>query len=201
MLIKRGAEAEIRLIRWYDRNAISKLRLSKPYRNSILDNAIRKQRTLHEVRMIHEAKKAGVTTPLIYFVDPERAEIIMQYIDGILLKNIIEQNIRLSKKMGEQVGKLHAYDIVHGDLTTSNFLLYNDRLVLIDFGLAFRTKRIEDKAVDIRLLKEVLSSAHASIYDETLRLFMEGYSQFMDIEQILKKVREIELRGRYARVV
>ncbi len=201
MLIKRGAEAEIRIIEWYGRRAISKLRLPKPYRNSILDNAIRKQRTLHEAKMIHEAKKAGVTTPLIYFLDPKNAEIIMQYIDGTLLKSIIAKKIELSRIMGEQVGRLHRYDIVHGDLTTSNFLLYNDRLVLIDFGLAFRSNRIEDKAVDIRLIKEVLSSAHATIFDDALQLFIKGYSQFMNTEQILKKVREIELRGRYARVV
>ncbi len=201
MFIKRGAEAEIRVVEWYGKRAISKMRLSTPYRNSILDNAIRKQRTLHEAKMIHEAKKAGVTTPLIYFLDPKNAEIIMQYIDGVLLKSILDKNIELSRIMGEQVGRLHKYDIVHGDLTTSNFLLYNNRLVLIDFGLAFKSNRLEDKAVDIRLIKEVLSSAHATIFDEALQLFIEGYSQFIDTEQILKKVREIEQRGRYARVV
>ena len=201
MLIKRGAEAEIRIIEWYGKKAISKLRLPKPYRNDILDNAIRKQRTLHEADMLHEAKNAGVITPLIYFLDPKRAEIIMQYIDGILLKDLIEHDIGLSKSMGEIVGRLHRNNIIHGDLTTSNFLLYNNRLVLIDFGLAFRSNRIEDKAVDIRLIKEVLSSAHASIFDEALRLFIEGYSKFMDSEKILRKVKEIEMRGRYARVV
>lgn len=200
MLLKRGAEAEIRVVEWYGRKAVSKLRLPKPYRNKILDDSIRRQRTLHEAHMLHETKKACVPTPLIYFLDP-RGEIIMQYIDGILLKNIIEEKIELSMVMGEEVGRLHTHHIVHGDLTTSNFILSKDRLVLIDFGLAFKSNRIEDKAVDIRLIKEVLSSAHASIFDEALRLFIEGYSRFINTEQILKKVKEIEARGRYARVV
>lgn len=201
MLIKRGAEAEIRLIEWYGKMAISKLRLSKPYRNSILDESIRKQRTLHEAYMLNEAKKAGVRTPSIYFLDPDASEIIMEYIDGIVLKNIISKDIELSEEMGKMVSRLHRNDIIHGDLTTSNFLLYNNRLVLIDFGLSFRSKRIEDKAVDIRLIKEVLSSAHIDIFKEAFDLFMRGYNSIYDGDKMLEKVKEIEMRGRYARVV
>ncbi len=202
MLIKRGAEAEIRLIEWYGKKAISKLRITKQYRNPILDNAIRKQRTLHEAYMLHEAKKASVSTPSIYFVDPRNAEIVMEYIDGRVVKDIITKNVELSRYIGEVVARLHMNDIIHGDLTTSNFLLYRDRLVLIDFGLSFKSKRIEDKAVDIRLIKEVLSSAHADIFDDAFRLFLEGYKGILkDIDDILKNVREIEKRGRYARVV
>jgi len=201
MLIKRGAEAEIRLVKWYDTLSISKIRIPKPYRNSILDNIIRKVRTLHEAQMLYEAKRSSVNTPSIYFVDPVNCEIIMEYIDGIVLKNIIEKDTKLSKLMGEQVGILHLNDIIHGDLTTSNFLLYNNTIILIDFGLAFRSKRIEDKAVDIRLIKEILSSAHAPLFNELFDLFLDGYSNFVNIEPILNKVKEIESRGRYARVI
>ncbi len=201
MLIKRGAEAEIRVVEWYDKIAISKIRIPKPYRNPILDNIIRRTRTLHEAQMLYEAKRSSVSTPSIYFVDPVNSEIIMEYIDGIVVKNIIEKEIRLSKLIGEQVGLLHLNDIIHGDLTTSNFLLSNNNLILIDFGLAFRSKRLEDKAVDIRVIKEILSSAHAPLFNELFDLFLEGYSNFVDIEPILTKVREIERRGRYARVV
>ncbi len=201
MLIKRGAEAEIRLVKWYDTLAISKIRIPKPYRNSILDNIIRKARTLHEAQMLYEAKRSSVNTPSVYFVDPVNCEIIMEYINGIVLKNVIEKDTKLSKLMGEQVGILHSNDIIHGDLTTSNFLLYNNTLVLIDFGLAFRSKRIEDKAVDIRLIKEILSSAHAQLFNELFDLFLDGYSNFVNIEPILNKVKEIESRGRYARVI
>jgi TP53 regulating kinase-like protein len=201
MLIKRGAEAEIRLVKWYDTLSISKIRIPKPYRNSILDNIIRKVRTLHEAQMLYEAKRSSVNTPSIYFVDPVNCEIIMEYIDGIVLKNIIEKDTKLSKLIGEQVGILHSNDIIHGDLTTSNFLLYNNTIILIDFGLAFRSKRIEDKAVDIRLIKEILSSAHAPLFNELFDLFLDGYSNFVNIEPILNKVKEIESRGRYARVI
>ena len=68
-LIKRGAEADIFSTVWDGRNAILKIRKKKPYRNSILDQKIRKQRTIRESQIISQVKSFGVPTPLIYFMD------------------------------------------------------------------------------------------------------------------------------------
>ncbi len=211
MLIKRGAEADIYLIEWYGKRAISKVRKRKQYMHEMLDREIRRKRTLHEAEMINMAKRAGVTTPLLYFVDPNNAEIVMQYIQGELARDLIHQGLDIEWMgwmMGIYTARLHARDIVHGDLTTSNFIVYdrgdNRRLVLIDFGLSFYSSRLEDKAVDIRLIKEVMSSAHADLFDELFNNFVQGYSSVVCNEytsSVLKKVREIEKRGRYARVV
>lgn len=204
MLIKKGAEADIYLIDWYGKKAIRKFRKPKNYRNKLLDEEIRKKRTLHEAEMLSSAKKAGVTTPLIYFVDPKSCEIIMQYIKGKLVRDILAKDLKLSRGMGIHTAKLHSNNIVHGDLTTSNFILYDGKLVLIDFGLSFYSDRIEDKAVDIRLIKEIMSSAHATIFKNAFDLFIKGYESVLGSSftlKILKKVSEIEKRGRYARVV
>jgi len=211
-LIKRGAEADIYLVEWYGKKAISKVRRPKQYMHHMLDREIRKKRTLHEAEMLNMAKRAMVTTPLIYFVDPLNAEIIMQYIEGYTVKDLMtNDNIEdpLLRQalidMGIYTARLHARNIIHGDLTTSNFILHNsNRLVLIDFGLAFYSSRTEDKAVDIRLIKEVMSSAHANLFNEAFRLFIDGYASVAgedNTKVLLKKVREIEQRGRYARVV
>jgi len=211
-LIKRGAEADIYLVEWYGKKAISKVRRPKQYMHHMLDKEIRKKRTLHEAEMLNMAKRAMVTTPLIYFVDPLNAEIIMQYIEGYTVKDLITNTsiedplLRQALiDMGIYTARLHARNIIHGDLTTSNFILHNsNRLVLIDFGLAFYSSRIEDKAVDIRLIKEVMSSAHANLFNEAFRLFIDGYASVAgedNTKVLLKKVREIEQRGRYARVV
>src|SRR5574341_2233444 len=162
MLVKKGAEADIYLIDWYGKKAVRKVRKPKSYRNKLLDEEIRKKRTLHEAEMLSHAKRAGVTTPIIYFVDPKSTEIIMQYIKGNLVRDILAKNLKLSRSMGIYTAKLHKNNIVHGDLTTSNFILYASKLVLIDFGLSFYSDRLEDKAVDIRLIKEIMSSAHLS---------------------------------------
>ncbi len=204
MLIKRGAEADIYLVDWYGKKAVRKVRKPKSYRNKLLDEEIRKKRTIHEAEMLSGAKRAGVTTPLIYFVDPKSTEIIMQYIKGNLVRDILAKNLKISRNMGIYTAKLHKNNIVHGDLTTSNFILYDSRLVLIDFGLSFYSDRIEDKAVDIRLIKEIMSSAHAQIFKKAFDLFMKGYESVAGpslTSNILKKVSEIEKRGRYARVV
>ena len=204
MLIKRGAEADIYLDDWYDKRAVRKIRKPKGYRNKILDMEIRIKRTLHEAEMLSDVKRAGISSPLLYFVDARNAEIVMQYIKGKLAKDLIAKNMRLCKKMGFYTAKLHANNIVHGDLTTSNFIVNDSKLVLIDFGLAYHSDRTEDKAVDIRLIKEIMSSAHASVFKEAFENFIKGYQSIAGKQltsKVVNKVAEIERRGRYARVV
>jgi TP53 regulating kinase-like protein len=97
---------------------------------------------------------------------------------------------------------LHTKSIIHGDLTTSNFIIKNNKLVLLDFGLSYYSERREDMATDIRLIKEVFASAHIDIMRAFSR-FMEGYASVMGwkkADKILENVKEIEQRGRYARI-
>jgi TP53 regulating kinase and related kinases len=201
ILIKRGAEADVYLINWYGKKAISKIRVAKAYRHNFLDHEIRRHRTIHEAIMISAAKKTGVISPFIYFIDVLHAEIIMEFIEGINVKEVVTPG--LCSKIGLYAGLLHDNNIIHGDLTTSNFII-SKKIVLIDFGLSYYSSRLEDKAVDIRLIKQVFSSAHKSIYEDAYRSFIKGYSQIAGkkkTEKILEKVMEIERRGRYARVI
>jgi len=198
-LIKKGAEADIYLIDWYGKTAISKKRSPKSYRHKSLDDEVRKYRTIHEAQIMSQAKLAGIRSPYIYFVDPSAGEIIMEFVRGENLKDALSE--RLCFKMGRYAALLHSNDIIHGDLTTSNFLKGKE-FVLLDFGLAYYSGRIEDRAVDIRLVKEVLGSAHVSIYDQALTSFIRGYTSAMGKENtsaVLENVSDIERRGRYAR--
>jgi TP53 regulating kinase-like protein len=200
-LIKKGAEADIYLTGWYGKKVISKIRISKPYRHKSLDNKIRKHRTIREAEMISAAKVAGIASPFIYFIDPLHAEIIMEFVEGNNVKQVITP--QLCSKIGIYTALLHANNIIHGDLTTSNFI-NGKRLVLLDFGLSYYSTRVEDRAVDIRLIKQVFSSAHISIYEDAYNSFMKGYSTIASksrTNKVLENVSEIEQRGRYARVV
>jgi TP53 regulating kinase-like protein len=200
-IIKKGAEADIFLVDWYKDKAISKLRTSKRYRHKVLDNIIRGRRTIHEANMLHAAKTTGIKTPFIYFLDPKRAEIIMEYIHGKNVKDIISKEI--GKEIGKYVSILHNNNMIHGDLTTSNFIVDGNNLYLIDFGLSFYSERIEDMATDIRVIKEILSSAHIHIFEETYQNFLDGYSEstIYNFSKILNIVKEIERRGRYSRII
>jgi TP53 regulating kinase-like protein len=198
-LVKKGAEADIYITEWAGKKAVSKVRTPKPYRHQELDLAIRKYRTIHEANFISAAKAAGVMSPFVHFVDPVSAEIIMDFVEGDNVRDAITPD--LCHEMGRYAALLHASNIIHGDLTTSNFII-NKKLVLLDFGLSYYSERTEDMATDIRLIREVFTSAHIAVKKAFPR-FVDGYASIAGKKRtykILKNVREIEQRGRYARV-
>ena len=204
-LVKRGAEADIYLTTWNGRKSILKIRKRKDYRNELLDNRIRTLRTIREAKMISEVKSFGVSTPLVYFVDQKKCEIFLQFVPGKLARDLPNGTIiKICKEIGRIVGTLHKNGIMHGDLTTSNFILARERLVIMDFGLAQKTEKVEDHAIDLRLFKEVLNSAHVDIVGKSWESFLRGYEKIVGrtrMEGVISQVSVIEKRGRYANVV
>jgi TP53 regulating kinase-like protein len=198
-LVKKGAEADIYIVEWGGRKAVSKLRSPKPYRHETLDATIRKHRTVHEASFMSAAKAAGVMSPFVHFVDPVRAEIIMEFVEGKNVRDAITP--ALCYEMGRFAAMLHAANIIHGDLTTSNYIA-GKHLVLLDFGLSYYSERMEDRATDIRLIKEVFTGAHLATKKAFPR-FMKGYASVAGEKKsgkVLENVKEIEQRGRYARI-
>ena len=204
-LVKKGAEADLYQTKWHDSNAILKIRKIKKYRNSSLDSKIRKQRTIKESQTLSLVKSYGIPTPLVYFVNLDDTSIIMQEIPGKPVHDLSESKIiELSKDMGKLVGILHKNGIMHGDLTTSNFILFKKTVFVIDFGLSQITIKPEDHAVDLRLIKEILNSAHARIMLSSWKNFLNGYKSIVGpayYSKIIELVSDIESRGRYAQVV
>jgi len=204
-LMKKGAEADIYQLMWQNSKAILKIRKPKNYRNSILDSKICKQRTIKESQMLSQVKSFGIPTPLVYFVNLKNNSIIMQAIPGKPVHDLPESKIiELSKYIGKLVGMLHKNGVMHGDLTTSNFILFQKIIYVIDFGLAQNTIKSEDHAVDLRLIKEILNSAHAKIMQSAWKNFLLGYKSVVgstSFAKITKLVLDIESRGRYAEVV
>ena len=204
-LIKKGAEADIYLTLWNEKKSILKIREKKDYRNPILDRRIREQRTMRESGIMAEVKSFGVSSPLVYYVDTKMCRIFMQHMKGKLVRDLSSQKmIKDCQEIGKIVGKLHKNGIMHGDLTTSNFLSLNDRVFVIDFGLAQRTDKIEDHAIDLRLFKEILNSAHVNMMEKAWAEFLKGYKKVVGSSRhnlVLSQVSVIESRGRYANVV
>ena len=175
-ILKKGAEADVYVSSWNGKKSILKIRKEKKYRNTSLDTRIRKQRTIREAQLISDVKSFGISTPLIHFVDYKKFSIYMQYVDGKLIRDMDEKSIpKLCLQVGKIVGKLHKNGIMHGDLTTSNFISTKKNLFLIDFGLANRTEKPDDHAVDLRLFKEILNSAHAGVMEKSWKNFISGY--------------------------
>ena len=204
-LLKKGAEGDIFLISWNKKKAILKARKKKDYRNPSLDQRIRKQRTIRECEIISEVKSFGISTPLIYNMDIKNCTIIMQYIVGTLVNDLSESKlIKSCIEIGKIVGLMHKNGIMHGDLTTSNFIVSKGKMFVLDFGLANKTNKPEDHAVDLRLLKEILNSAHTKIMNKAWSNFLKGYKSAVGssrFSKVTNLVKVIESRGRYANVV
>ncbi|MGD0644381.1 MAG: KEOPS complex kinase/ATPase Bud32 [Candidatus Bathyarchaeia archaeon] len=205
-LLKKGAEASLYLADCHGRKVILKVRIPKKYRPLALDEQIRSYRTVHEPQLIHEAKAAGVPTPLIYMVNVPEASITMEFLEGQQIKqllNNVEEGKRreLCVKIGELIGKLHRQGLIHGDLTTSNMILSPEgKIFFVDFGLGEKNCELEAKGVDLHLMKRALQSTHYQFWEECFRNVFSGYSLVLGVEaagKVYEKIKEIERRGRY----
>jgi Kae1-associated kinase Bud32 len=199
-----GAEARLDSSRWLDRDVVVKQRVVKGYRHPTLDRSLQGFRIKNEARLMMEARRAGIAVPVIYSVDFASNRIVMEEVKGVRVKDALNVlPLADARKVCETIGgiaaNLHASDIVHGDLTTSNMLLEGERIVLIDFSLGSKTSELEDKGVDMHLLEEAFHSAHherSELFEAVKTAYTKTYKQG---SQVLAKVREIEKRGRYTR--
>ena len=206
MLIKKGAEASLYLEEWHGRRVVMKRRLPKKYRLPELDEAIKSQRTVREPQFLHMAKEAGVPTPTIFMVDVAEATIIMEFVEGKQVKQVLgevsaEERSRLCRHIGRLIGRLHNSGIIHGDLTTSNMILTpHGNMVFMDFGLSERSKELEARGVDLHLMKRALQSTHWRYAEKCFNAVMEGYGETVgetEAKNVLEKILEIARRGRY----
>jgi tRNA A-37 threonylcarbamoyl transferase component Bud32 len=223
-IIQRGAEAEIIL----SGNQIIKKRVKKSYRIPELDEKIRKLRTRSEAKLLERASKI-IPVPKIIRHNEKTKEIILEFIDGKKLSEHLDEfplkkQKEICEKIGEQIGKLHENDIVHGDLTTSNMIYVDDlksnlplnssldgwvggnrkvvggknfQIYFIDFGLGFISPKVEDKAVDLHLLKEAIEAKHFKNWEILFDSVISRYKKSKDSKWILEQFKKVEMRGRY----
>jgi TP53 regulating kinase-like protein len=205
-LMKKGAEASLFLADWHERKVVIKVRLPKRYRPPALDAQIRNYRTVHEPQLMHEAKAAGVATPLIYMVNVPQSTIIMEYIEGQQIKQLLNiagryERHELCLRIGTSIARLHKHGLIHGDLTTSNMILNPEgKVFFVDFGLGEKNSELEARGVDLHLLKRALQSTHYQFWEECLQSVLCGYTSVFGVElaeKVYEKIREIERRGRY----
>jgi TP53 regulating kinase-like protein len=95
------------------------------------------------------------------------------------------------------VALLHSNGIVHGDLTTSNMIYRDGMIWMIDFSLGSRSAEMEDIGVDVHLLKRAFMSAHSEIFDHFGEVIDSYCNNFAGCKEALRKLEEIESRGRY----
>jgi TP53 regulating kinase-like protein len=200
-IVKRGAEA----ILYLEKDSLVKERVKKNYRLPEIDEKLRKLRTRKEAKLLLDAKRIGVEAPKINNVSEKEFKIIMEYVDGHRLKEFFNETDdkgreSIAELVGRSVGLLHKNGIVHGDLTTSNMILKDDKVYFIDFGLGEDSRRAESMATDLSVLKEAFKSTHFRYLNLLWNSFIKGYKQTNDnFNKVLETLNDIEKRGRYVR--
>jgi TP53 regulating kinase-like protein len=168
-LLSQGAEAKVWGVGMLcGREAVAKERPAKLYRHPTLDSKLTARRVIAEARTIAKCRRFGLDTPALLMVDLEKNRIFMERIRGGTVKSKLralhdataeptagnpygDAGMELARAVGSAVARMHNGDVVHGDLTTSNFMLREEGgVVVIDFGLAVASATMyEDKAVDM----------------------------------------------------
>jgi TP53 regulating kinase-like protein len=202
-IIYQGAEAKICKSKYMDFDVVKKRRIKKSYRIKEIDDRLIFYRTKEESKLITEARKYGVSVPIIFDIDTQNGIITMEYLYGKRIKDILnglseKERIRICRMIGESIAKLHNNDIIHGDITTSNMIYQDDRIHFIDFGLGEKNTEIEAKGVDLHVLMEAIESTH-SRYSDCFSYVLEGYKNELkdDAKPVINKIAEIVKRGRY----
>ncbi|CCW63410.1 unnamed protein product [Phytomonas sp. EM1] len=242
--ISQCAESKIYMADFYGLPAVCKHRFEKQYRHAKLDKKLREQRTLREARALARCRKHGIRCPAVYAVNRKDCKIIMEHIKGQTLKVVLDNELKqcsqreagggneeggaatpyaqqLLRGVGEVVGQLHNADVIHGDLTTCNFMVEDDThgegparglyppalmpsgarksLVVIDFGLVADKTSAEERAVDLYVLERAVVSAHPYLQSIASGVILEGYLNVVEPKKgkaTLDRLEVVRSRGR-----
>ena len=203
-LLSKGAEAEIYLVDFFGLKAVAKKRISKTYRNPQFDQLFIRYRTKIEGKVLSELYMAGLRVPAVYLVDDEHGLILMEYIEGDRLSNIIDKLdtskiLEVAREIGRFAAKIHNLKIYHGDYTLANIILSAKDIVVIDFGLSGFSDDIEEYAIDLHLAIRSINAAIPHMSSEFVEKMLNEYriSFNGDADEVIHRMREISVRGRY----
>ncbi len=208
-VIAQGAEAVLEEGTYLGRRAVLKLRRPKGYRHPELEEVIRVSRTRAEARALRDARSAGIRTPAVLDMDAEGGRLVLEAISGPTIRASLdgleeEDRGRVAHALGGALGRLHAAGLVHGDPTTSNFIMESLPsegqvvLAILDISLGGRADGVEERGVDLRLLGEAFGSTHHA-HQDLFEVVLEGYRDaFPDgADESIARMEAIGARGRY----
>ncbi|XP_060652536.1 EKC/KEOPS complex subunit Tp53rkb [Drosophila nasuta] len=218
-IIKQGAEGRLYLGDFKGESCLIKERFVKKYRHPELDTQITRQRMKAEVKASSRCLAAGILAPRILHSDLNTHKLYMEYFgnaqtakkfiqDTVATESdeekVKEKLLELCSRIGAIIGQMHANNIIHGDLTTSNILINQNPaakneydVILIDFGLSHYNQGAEDKGVDLYVLERALLSTHSEqkyIFEYILAEYRRNCGK--DEEVVIAKFDEVRARGR-----
>jgi TP53 regulating kinase-like protein len=160
-VIGHGAEAKI----YASEDVVIKYRMKKGYRIEAIDERLRKKRTSSEKKIIKKLNLASIPSPKLVDGDEckdlmkkygleDKYSVCMEHIKGETLKDFIgrsssEELREMLFEFGKMVARIQEMDIIHGDITSMNFIIKDGIIHVPDFRLSHISPKEEDKAVDL----------------------------------------------------
>lgn len=203
-VLYQGAEATVTSAVHLARRAVVKARRPKAYRIPALEVAIARSRMRNEARLLRRARGAGVAAPAVLDADPEGGALTLEFLPALPLRDTYDglparQRLAAARMAGQAIARLHKAGIIHGDLTTSNMIVVDGRLNLLDFSLGHISNRTENRAVDLKAFKDSFVATHLS-HAGDFKTVVRAYEAAMgkDGPSVPRQIRSIERRRRYA---
>jgi TP53 regulating kinase-like protein len=193
-ILAQGAEAVLTR----QGNTVLKHRLSKDYRIAEIDIDLRRSRQRREEKVIARLADNNIAVPTVLDSDEKTMTLTLTFIDGPKVRDVMgAKPIQYGAAIGTLLSRMHKCGVAHGDPTTSNFIAAETTYV-IDFGLSFFTLKIEDFAVDLHLLRQVLSGTHTEVYDVAWQAALDAYvKEWPEGKKVIDwLVQQVEKRGR-----
>ena len=120
-----------------------------------------KERFLKEARtMAKFSKDEGIVKALDFFEINNTAYIVMEYLEGITLKQYLRENQRIAPEdliellvpLIEALDEIHSQGLIHRDISPDNIMVLPDgRIKLMDFGAARDYTEFGEKSLSIVL--------------------------------------------------
>ena len=120
-----------------------------------------KERFLKEARtMAKFSKDKGIVKALDFFEINNTAYIVMEYLEGITLKQYLRENKRIDAEdlvellvpLIESLDEIHSQGLIHRDISPDNIMVLPDgRIKLMDFGAARDYTEFGEKSLSIVL--------------------------------------------------
>ena len=120
-----------------------------------------KERFLKEARtMAKFSKDEGIVKALDFFGINNTAYIVMEYLEGITLKQYLRENQRIAPEdliellvpLIESLDEIHSQGMIHRDISPDNIMVLPDgRIKLMDFGAAIDYTEFGEKSLSIVL--------------------------------------------------